>query len=179
MPASCAAKCPEPSGGDAFSWVGIALLACIVGVVLYHKWRFRNVMWISCGHPLMREAQRKAQASLDILRAEHDPVRAPALVKFRLASGNDEPSELVWAELRALGSESFTASIPTTPISQRGAFDDPITLPLAQILDWQVMREDGTIRGGFTSQVEIRLRRQAGKRVPEPLAAMRGRFADC
>jgi hypothetical protein len=177
MPASCAAKCPEATGGDGIDWLGLALFACFIGALLYGKWRFRHGLWISCGHPLMREAQRKAQSSLDVLRAEHDPPRAPALVKFRLGAGTETP-ELVWAELRELGRDSFTASIVTPPKFQREVGEDPITLPIAQLIDWQVLREDGTIRGGYTCQVEIRLRRQAGKRLPKALDAMRGHFVD-
>ena len=178
MPASCAAKCPETPSSDGVNWLGLALFAGFIGVLLYRKWRFRHGLWISCGHPLMREAQRKAQSSLDVLRAEHDPPRAPALVKFRLGAGTETP-ELVWAELRALGRDTVTASIVTPPKFQQGIGEDPITLPLAQLIDWQVMREDGAIRGGYTCQVEIRLRQQARKRLPAGLDAMRGRFVDC
>jgi hypothetical protein len=178
MPTACAVRCAESIGGGRINWPALVLFACFIGAWLYHTWRSRHGLWISSGHPLMREAQRKAQASLEVLRAEHDPPGAPARVKFRLDAGTETP-ELVWAELLMLGREEFTARIATPPrFQQRGIGDDPVILPLAQLLDWQVNRDDGSIRGGYTTQVEIRLRRQAGKRLPEALLAMRDRFVD-
>jgi hypothetical protein len=176
MPASCGSPCPDSPGGG-INWPGLVLFALFFGVPLYRRWRARHGLWISCGHPLMREAQRKAQASLDVLRAAHQGQHTPVLVKFRLGAGDEAP-ELVWAELCGLGRDDFTARVLTAPAFQRGDWSEPVTLPLAQLLDWQVVLDDGSIRGGYTSQVEIRLRRQAGKRLPEALAAMSGRFVD-
>jgi len=177
MPTACAAKCPDTLAGGDLDWLGLAFVAVVLGAFLYAKWRSRDCMWFGAGHPLMLEAHRKALSSMDLLRAAREASRAPALVKFRFDAGTGD-SELVWTELRTLGATQFTAHLAHMSSPSRGDQEHAITLPLAQLLDWQVSQDDGTIRGGFTRQVEIRLRRQAGKRLPDALAAMRGRFVD-
>jgi hypothetical protein len=177
MPTSCAARCPDTVDGGGLDWLGLAFVAFAVGALLYGKWRSRHDPWFGAGHPLMLEAHRKALSSIHLLRTALESSRAPALVKFRLDSDTGE-SELVWAELRTLGATEFTARLAHGPSPSRGEQDDTVTLPLARLLDWQVSQDGGTIHGGFTRQVEIRLRRQAGKRLPEELAALRGRFVD-
>ena len=177
MPTACAERCPDTLAGGGLDWLGLAFVAVVIGALLYGKWRSRNYMWFGAGHPLMLEAHRKALSSMDLLRTAREASRAPALVKFRFDPGAGD-SELVWAELRTLGAAEFTAYLAHMSSPLHGNQEHEITLPLAQLLDWQVSQDDGTIRGGFTRQVEIRLRRQAGKRLPDALAAMHGRFVD-
>ena len=177
MPTSFAGKCPDTVDGGGLDWLGLAFVAFVIGAVLYGKWRSRHDLWFGAGHPLMLEAHRKALSSIHLLRTARESSRAPALVKFRLDSDTGE-SELVWAELRTLGATEFTAHLAHMPSPSRGEQEDTVTLPLARLLDWQVSQDGGTIRGGFTRQGEIRRRRQAGKRLPDEFAALRGRFVD-
>lgn len=176
MPTSCAARCPE-SVDATIDGFGLAIIALLVALFLGRWWFTRHRLWIPASHPLMREAQRKALASLDVLRAEHDPSRHAARVKIRIDT-DGERAEVAWAELLTLGADVFTARIAMAPNLPRVASAPEVTLPLDRLLDWLLLRADGTIRGGYTRQAEIRLRRQAGKRLPTELAEMSGRFVD-
>ena len=176
MPTSCAARCPEgvSSGSSVAPWVALTLL---VAFLIFTWWRRRHVLWIDPRHPLMLEARRQAQETLDVLRALQRLPGSTALVMFRF-DFDEEVSERLWGELQAAGPDDFTADIVTPPRFYRGAFERTVTLPRERLIDWQVKLADGTLRGGFTHRVEIRLRRQAGKSIPPVLAEMGGRFVD-
>ena len=178
MPAVETVRCPDTTSSDDGSGI-VPLLLIGLGLVFmaFKWWRLRKGFWIETGHPLMLEARRKAQASLDVLRELYDVPGTGAQVKFVFPS-DEEFVELVWGELLALRTGDFTARIVTPPRFDRSAFDPTVTLPLDELRDWQVRLADGSVRGGFTTQAEIRLRRQAGKPLPPDLAELCGRFVD-
>lgn len=158
-------------------WLAIGV-AVILAYLAFQRWRVgRRGIYIDRGHPLIVEATRKAQQSLDTLRRLHQANGDEVAVKFRVEA-QDGSSELPWGSLLEIGASDFTAQIITPLMFVPAPASGRVTLPLEQLIDWQVELADGTIRGGFSTQAEIRISQQAGRRLPAYIAGMQGRFAD-
>ena len=99
------------------------------------------------------------------------------MVKFRLQNDVGE-MEHVWGELQKISDRSFTASLATPLVGGKAASPPPYELPLTALEDWQIELPDGSIRGGFTTQAQIALTREAGGRLPPHVASLEGRFID-
>ena len=66
-------------------------------------------------------------------------------------------TENIWGTLLDLTDESATVRIETRPIGDLPTADAETTAPLNTIIDWQIVREDDTLLGGFTQQAVFRI----------------------
>jgi uncharacterized protein YegJ (DUF2314 family) len=100
----------------------------------------------------LEDARRTWSAFLGLYR-DHPQT---AIVKFRLrtTAGNIEN---VWGDLLALDGERATVSLRTPPLGRTDVRDPRMTVPVTDIIDWQVMLPDGSLRGGFTQQATFRI----------------------
>lgn len=135
------------------------------------------VMPVRDDDPLMTHAVERARESLPVLRALLAERSGDATVKFAFRTDQGEIEHL-WGRLVELGDRTFRVEVRTRPLAHRGRLDRDQEEPLEVLEDWQVLLDDGRIRGGFGTQATIaRVRTQLG-RLPRELAAQVPLFID-
>lgn len=117
------------------------------------------------------EARRTWSTFLRLYR-EHPQT---TIVKFRLRTTAGE-IENVWGDLLELDGEHATVSLRTPPVSRTDVRDPRMTVPVADIVDWQVMFPDGTLRGGYTQQATFRIIERDRGRLPRKFAEQLARY---
>jgi hypothetical protein len=125
--------------------------------------------------PLMVTALGEARRTWSVfLRLYRDYPRT-TIVKFRLrtTAGNIEN---VWGDLLELDGERATISLRTPPVGKMEARDPRMMVPVSDVVDWQVMFPDGTLRGGFTQQATFRILERDRGRLPRKLAEQLARY---
>ncbi|MGH7724525.1 MAG: hypothetical protein ACREOU_03780 [Candidatus Eiseniibacteriota bacterium] len=154
----------------------VVLAAVLVLVLLYlgKRARANQGSFVDVESPLWAGATAKARASVPLLRELVAAKAGLAVVKYPLVNGKGE-TEHVWGELLELDETTFRATLET-PLIGGGPAAGPAAgpQPLAALEDWQVVLPDGTIRGGYTTQAQIALARQAGHSVPRHIAELEG-----
>jgi hypothetical protein len=133
--------------------------------------------FVDTDSPEWREAAAKAQASIPLMRELFDAGQYLVGVKYTLLNSHGE-REHVWGEVLALSDDSVTATLETPLRRGRPTGVPPFRTPLSELADWQVQLPDGTVRGGFTTRLDIKLAREQGLQIPAHMLAMEGRFAD-
>ena len=117
------------------------------------------------------EAKRTWSTFLRLYR-EHPQT---TIVKFRLrTTGGD--IENVWGDLLELDDDRATVSLRTPPVGKTEIRDPRMTVPVSEVVDWQVMLSDGTLRGGFTQQATFRIIERDRGRLPRKFAAQLARY---
>jgi uncharacterized protein YegJ (DUF2314 family) len=64
----------------------------------------------------------------------------------------------------------------TPPVGKTDVGDPRMTVPLTDIVDWQVMLADGSLRGGFTQQATFRIIERDRGRLPRKFAEQLARY---
>jgi hypothetical protein len=124
-----------------------------------------------------QEAVAKAQKSIPLLRELFSSRQHVVVVKYALLNSHGE-REHVWGELRELTEDSLVAALDTPLRRGRPTGEPPFRMPLSDLADWQVELPDGTIRGGFTTRLDIKLAHEQGLKIPAHMLAMESRFVD-
>lgn len=125
--------------------------------------------------PLMLAAVDQAKRTWSTflhLYAEHPDT---TIVKFRLRTKSGD-IENVWGDLLELGDERATVSLRTPPVGETDVHEPRMTIPVADIVDWQIMFPDGTLRGGFTQQATFRIIERDRGRLPRKFAEQLARY---
>lgn len=125
--------------------------------------------------PLMVGALGEARRTWSaFLRLYRDYPQA-TIVKFRLRTTTGE-IENVWGDLLELDGDRATISLRTPPVGKIEVRDPRMTVPVSDVVDWQVMFPDGTLRGGFTQQATFRIIERDRGRLPRKLAEQLARY---
>jgi uncharacterized protein YegJ (DUF2314 family) len=98
-----------------------------------------------------------------------------SLVKFRLRTKAGD-IENVWGDLLELGPSVATVYLRTPPVGETELLGRRLEIPVADIVDWQVMVADGTLRGGFTQQATFRIIEREDGALPRKLVEQLGRY---
>ena len=120
-----------------------------------------------------REAVQQARDSVEELQtlARGQPA---AKIRFEHRSPTGA-AHYLWGTMIALSDSEVILDSSDIPWAQ-----GRLRIPLAEILDWEVVMPDGTVRGGFTKQAELALYDRAGVSPPKKqyadLAAYTDRF---
>lgn len=125
--------------------------------------------------PLMLAAFDEAKRTWTTFLALYREHPQASIVKFRLHTTAGE-IENVWGDLLALEDARATVFLRTPPVGKTDVRDPQITVPLADIVDWQVMLPDGTLRGGFTQQATFRIIERDRGRLPRKYAEQLARY---
>ncbi len=133
--------------------------------------------FIDLSRPPWSEAVAKARQSIPTLRELFPAHRGSVGVKYPVQTSRGE-TEPVWGVLRELGSESFVAGLDTPLLRGKPVGEPPYTLALSELEDWQLEMPDGSIRGGYTTRLDIKLARESGRPVPDHMQSMEARFVD-
>ena len=123
--------------------------------------------------PLWAEAVARARATADTMRelvaAGHE-----VWVKFPYPPEAAD-REHFWGTVTEVADGHVVCAVETSPI--RGpAPDGSVRVALADLEDWQVELEDGTIRGGFTTRAQARMAERDGRTVPDHVRDMLARM---
>jgi uncharacterized protein YegJ (DUF2314 family) len=149
------------------------IVALVVAVVLYRRWRARQdefpPLQTAPDDPLMLEALAKAKASLPEFLARLQQAKDSALVKLRFVSSSNDVEHL-WANVLSLVSEQELAvQLVTTPVTHTGALDPIRRCRLEDIEDWQVRDAAGKVHGAFTQRAMFAIARRDGVKLPKQL----------
>ena len=126
--------------------------------------------------PLMVAALEQARRTWSIFQRLHAEHPDTTVVKFRLRT-NGGDIENVWGDLLELGEQAIV-SLRTPPVGKVEIRDSKMTIPVTDIVDWQVMFPDGTLRGGFTQRATFRILERDRGRLPRKYAAELARYRE-
>ena len=130
--------------------------------VFFNPFLYLGAMPVSNDDPLMAEARRLAAESMPTLHALFPEHRHDTTVRFALAVKSGK-REKVWGDLLELTDTTAKVYLRTPPVEEADIPDRNMTIPVADIDDWQIEFADGTLRGGFTIQAMFRIfERQEG-----------------
>ena len=180
---TCAAtpRCPEPRGRSEGNpeVAAIVLVLFLVGwAVLRFLVRRARTSWrVGANHPLLLEARRRAKATLDNLRELHAGNAGQAQIRWAPAPGHSIAG-WVWSDLLELGVETCVVAAPALPGVDAAQATPRQSVNLQDMIDWQVRLPQGAVRGGFTTQAELRLAKQLGASLPEAMRHAGERFLD-
>ena len=96
-------------------------------------------------------------------------------MKFRLRTKSGD-IENFWGDLVELRGDEAAVSLRTPPVGETDVHDTRMTVPVSDIVDWQVMFPDGTLRGGFTQQATFRIIERDRGRLPRKFAEQLARY---
>lgn len=156
--------------------LAVALVVLIL-VLVGARRRPRKGLLVDRHDPIWVAAMEKARATVPVLRELFQSGLGPIGVKYPLPNTAGE-SEHVWGELQALEQDYFVATLATPMRRGRPASSPPYTMPLSTLEDWQLILEDGTVRGGFTTQADIETAIASGQSIPDHVRERQGRFVD-
>jgi uncharacterized protein YegJ (DUF2314 family) len=117
--------------------------------------------------PLMRAAMVKAKETIPHFRElAAAPNRGRRVkVPFMTSSGT---TEFLWAEVLSLAESEMEVRYLTPPVTHTGRLERLRTLPVEDLVDWQVELHSGKYAGGYTMRVMfVRGREQWGSLPPE------------
>ena len=124
--------------------------------LLYQPFANLGARAVDRNDPLMKEALRLAAENMHRLRALFPEHPHDTVVRFglRVKSGK---TEYVWGDLLELGDSTARVFLRTPPTEDADIPDRTLTIPVADIDDWQIEFRDGTLRGGFTNRAVFRI----------------------
>jgi hypothetical protein len=151
----------------------------VLAIVYWWTWARRRSRGtgVAPQDPLLVEASKKARAALGEMRKLFAEPDLEVMVKYPLETSAKEV-EHVWGILTAITETEMTVTLATPPMGGTPMSPPPYTLPLSILEDWHVTLPDQRIRGGFTTQAQIKVTRRSGKQVPAQIEEMESRFID-
>ena len=123
---------------------------------LFASTRHLGATAVSNDDPLMLDALQQAKRAWPQFQELFAVHPKDSLVKFRLTTTSGD-IENVWGDLLELAGDTATVYLRTMPVGDAGISSRRMTIPVADIVDWQVMVADGSLRGGFTQQATFRI----------------------
>ena len=160
--------------GRQFGWAWwMTTLALIAGFVAVHLVfealfagsRHLGAAAVSNDDPLMLAAMADAKRTWPQFIQLFAAHPKDALVKFRLTT-KAGAIENVWGDLLELGPDTAKVYLRTMPIAETEIPSRHLTIPVTDIVDWQVMFADGSLRGGFTQQATFRIMERENGSLP-------------
>ena len=158
------------------SWTLLAL------VTLFVAWRVLRARALSNRVTPMREDEPWLLVAVQRARESFAEMQAlvrggkQVAVKFPLANGAGD-IEHVWGGVSATDDEGAEVVI-LTPLLVGETPQGPQRVGRGQLEDWQAFLDDGTIRGGFTTQAQLAVCRRENLRIPRALLDQDARFLD-
>ena len=125
--------------------------------------------------PLMLAAIEQAARTWSTFLSLYAQHPQSTIVKFRLRTTSGD-IENVWGDLVELRGDEAAVSLRTPPVGETDVHDTRMTVPVSDIVDWQVMFPDGTLRGGFTQQATFRIIERDRGRLPRKFAEQLARY---
>lgn len=125
--------------------------------------------------PLMLSALAEAKRTWgDFLRL-YPQHPEDTVVKYRVRTKSGE-IENVWGDLLELRSDDATVYLRTPPVGDVDIPDRRMVIPVADIVDWQIEFQDGSLRGGFTQQATFRIIEREQGQLPRNFVEQLARY---
>jgi uncharacterized protein YegJ (DUF2314 family) len=162
-------------------WVVAASLAACAVVIHIGLERGRRAsghlgaVGIAHDDPLMVAALGEARRTWSVFLGLYHDHPQTTIVKFRLRTTTGD-IENVWGDLLELDGDRASVSLRTPPVGKTDIGDPRMTVPVTDIVDWQVMLADGSLRGGFTQQATFRIIERDRGRLPRKFAEQLARY---
>jgi uncharacterized protein YegJ (DUF2314 family) len=163
------------------AWV-LQTIAVGIGVVLVHQvWErfifqpfdYLGVLPVADDDPVMLEALAAARATLPAFLRAYPHHQCESSVEFRVTTSSGR-REQVWADLLEITGDTAKVFVRTPPVEDSPDFQPFMTVPVADILDWQIEFPDGTLYGGYTNRALFTIfERTEGYMHPKFLVHMR------
>jgi hypothetical protein len=125
--------------------------------------------------PCLAAARRSASASLGQLRGLWAERAGDAMVKYALTT-DAGVVEKVWGRIESLDGERLRVRVITFPVTQSVLLPPTREIAAADIEDWMVEIEDGTLRGAFGIRAVLQTARERGFSPPEELVELQRRL---
>lgn len=132
---------------------------------------------IAIDDPLMVDALEQAQRTWGTFLRLYPDHRDTTIVKFRLRTKSGD-IENVWGDLLELRGDQATVLLRTPPVGESAPRDPRMTIPTSDLVDWQVMFPDSTLRGGFTQQATFRIIERDHGSLPPKFVEQLARYRD-
>lgn len=170
--------------GRQFSWAWwVTALAVIAGFVCVHLVfeslssgsRHLGAAAVSNDDPLMLAALADAKRTWPRFVELYAAHPKDAIVKFRLTTKAGD-IENVWGDLLELGPDTAKVYLRTLPVAETDLPSRQLTIPVADIVDWQVMFADGSLRGGFTQQATFKIMERESGSLPRKFVEQLARY---
>lgn len=162
-------------------WVVAAALAACAVVIHLALERGRRAsghlgaFGVAHDDPLMIAALAEARSTWSVFLRLYREHPQTTIVKFRLRTTTGD-IENVWGDLLELDGDRASVSLRTPPVGKTDIRDPRMTVPVTDIVDWQVMLADGSLRGGFTQQATFRIIERDRGRLPRKFAEQLARY---
>jgi uncharacterized protein YegJ (DUF2314 family) len=156
--------------------VTTAILGAVLVHVVYEKlFGSSNVVGIREDDPLMLEAFQEAKSRWPSFLRLYAERPQHSVVKFALQTSYG--IENVWGDLISMNSDRAIVVIRTAPKGSVDGVDSPEReIPLADIVDWQVVFDDETLVGGYTQQAVFRIIERDAGSLPDRYARELARY---
>lgn len=170
--------------GRQFAWAWwVTTLAVIAGLVCVHfvyealfsGSRHLGAAAVSNDDPLMLAAMADAKRTWPRFVELFAAHPKDAIVKFRLITKAGD-IENVWGDLLELGPDTASVYLRTLPIAETALPSRRLTIPVEDIVDWQVMFADGSLRGGFTQQATFKIMERENGSLPRKFVEELARY---
>jgi uncharacterized protein YegJ (DUF2314 family) len=155
----------------------IAGLVCVhvVYEALFSGSRHLGAAPVSNDDPLMLAAMADAKRTWPRFVELFATHPKDSIVKFRLTTKAGDV-ENVWGDLLELGADTAKVYLRTLPIAETDLPSRQLTIPVADIVDWQVMFPDGSLRGGFTQQATFKIMERENGSLPRKFVEQLARY---
>ncbi len=142
----------------------VVILTLVALIWIGLKYATPQATPISPEDPLWVDAIRRARSTVPEMLALLDAGR-DVWLKFPIDTTG--PPEHVWGRATGRSGDTLYCRIETPTVARSGAPGRGSTeVRAADIEDWQVELEDGTVRGGFTTLAQAEIAKRDGQPVP-------------
>lgn len=162
-------------------WKGLASVAAML--ILHFAWERivgpgdLRTLAVAEDDPIMLQAREDARASLPALRKLYLEHPNDTVVKFRFDTDEGEV-EFLWGYVRTLEELTAEVEVVTPPVAHGGDFETHRRVRTAEIIDWQIERQDGTLLGGFTNRALFRIYERDHGELPRNLKEELSRYRE-
>ena len=125
--------------------------------------------------PLMLSAFAEAKRTWSDFVRLYPEHSQDSMVKHRVRT-REGAVENVWGDLLELRSDDATVYLRTPPVGDVDISNRRMIVPVADIVDWQIEFQDGSLRGGFTQQATFRILEREQGSLPRQLAEQLARY---
>jgi hypothetical protein len=132
---------------------------------------------IATDDPLMVAALEQAQRTWGTFLRLYPDHPDTTIVKFRLRTKSGD-IENVWGDLLELRDDQATVLLRTPPVGDSAPREPRMTIPTSDLVDWQIMFPDSTLRGGFTQQATFRIIERNHGSLPPKFVEQLARYRD-
>lgn len=166
-----------PWWGVTMAMVGAAIAFHLALELPSSDSRHLGAVPIATDDPLMVAALEQAQRTWGTFLRLYPDHRDTTIVKFRLRTKSGD-IENVWGDLLELRGDQATVLLRTPPVGDSAPRDLRMTAPTSDLVDWQIMFPDSTLRGGFTQQATFRIIERDHGSLPPKLVEQLARYRD-